>query len=359
MSDVRNIHLSYDIKSRTHRDTESEWPPHNILSDRFTEWHYWTCVMEGANGHRYFLFLIDMNFSSPSYTKDVEGYASGFVAPADKNLFGLMTILADYTSGEFVNDCEIALQDPKECFDYQTNTKLFRGKNHSVDMTYRGDSIIINARGPKFETELVATGASRVMWAQDKLGANGLIQQGANDDFSFYYSLPDLPFHGTLRQKTNGNWVQTEVTGRGWVDRQWGDFLTKTWEWASFRFADGDRINLYNFEGGHRIGTYQKPDGSCQYFDDFTVYQTGYAKTPDNVWFSFGWDYDLPVKGRRYTSQPLSSKATLIAPANSFYEGLSRLLDESGNQVGWCVNESMDVRLMQNAPGGKFQHNRS
>jgi hypothetical protein len=358
MNDVRNIHLTYDIESRAHRDAESEWQPHNVLSDKFLEWHYWTCAMEGTNGHRYFLFLLDMNFSSPSYTKAVESFAPGFVAPKDKNLFGFMTILADYTSGEVVSEFDISIQDPKEIFDYKTNTKLFRGKQYSVDMTYSGGNVAIKARGPKFEVELSATGGNRVMWAQDKLGAHGFIQQGAKDDFSFYYSLPDLPFHGTLKQQTKGEWAQTEVTGRGWIDRQWGDFLNKTWEWASFRFADGDRINLYNFEGGHKVGTYQKADGSCEYFDNFTVYQTGYSKTPDNIWFSYGWEYDLPVKGRRYTCQPLSSKSTMIAAGNSFYEGMGRLLDEAGNQVGWSVNESMDVRLMENAPGGKFQHNR-
>jgi predicted secreted hydrolase len=90
-----------------------------------------------------------------------------------------------------------------------------------------------------------------------------------------------------------------EVTGRGWIDKQRGDFMMKEWEWSSFRFADGDRINLYNFRGGYQVGTYQHADGLCEYFDSFTVIQNGYSKTDDDVWFSFGWTFKLPVKNKK------------------------------------------------------------
>ena len=40
------------------------------------------------------------------------------------------------------------------------------------------------------------------------------------------------------------------MSGQGWVDRQWGDFLTKSWEWSSLRFSNRARVNLYNFANG-------------------------------------------------------------------------------------------------------------
>ena len=40
-----------------------------------------------------------------------------------------------------------------------------------------------------------------------------------------------------------------------------------------------------------------------------------------------------------------------------FFEGPSRLInDDTGETVGLAVTESMDVRIMQNAPYGANQH---
>jgi hypothetical protein len=58
--------------------------------------------------------------------------------------------------------------------------------------------------------------------------------------------------------------------------------LTKSWEWSSFRFSNGARINLYNFGNGYQVGTYQKADGSTEWFDKFIVRQNGYMKVPSN-----------------------------------------------------------------------------
>jgi hypothetical protein len=44
-------------------------------------------------------------------------------------------------------------------------------------------------------------------------------------------------------------------------------------------------------------------------------------------------------------------------PNNIFFEGPSRLInDETRETVGVAVNESMDVRIMQNAPYAANQH---
>ncbi|MEP6576391.1 MAG: hypothetical protein ABJB85_08190 [Nitrososphaerota archaeon] len=53
--------------------------------------------------------------------------------------------------------------------------------------------------------------------------------------------------------------------------------MTYAWEWASWRFNNGARGNMYNFDG-HQVGTYQNAEGSTQWFDNFIVKQNGYAK---------------------------------------------------------------------------------
>jgi len=359
MATNKNEFLDYDIPSGTNRGAEAEWPPHKAQTPIFTEWHYWTSILEGTNGHRYFLFLCDFNCTGDLMKGYIQAVDPSFDVPEGKSAFMFQTILSDYNTGHSISDFDASIQDHDDTFDFETNTKKFRGPKYAVDMTYKGDDVLMKAKGPKYSVNLTATGGKKVMWAQDQLGIEGLIREGGENDRSFYYSLPDLPFHGSLSYEENGEWISTEVTGRGWVDRQWGDFEAKAWEWSSFRFADGSRVNLYNFAGGYQVGTYMNEDGDCEYFDDFTVYQNGYGKTPDGVWFSHGWDYDLPVKGKKYTVEPLSKNNIMIAPGNSFFEGIGKLMDENGNQVGWAVNESMDVRVMENAPGQRFQNNRT
>jgi predicted secreted hydrolase len=186
---------------------------------------------------------------------------------------------------------------------------------------------------------------------QDSHKLKGIIQEGGEDDLSFYYSLPNLPFTGWLTYTdADGLLVETDVSGQGWVDRQWGDFSTKSWEWSSFRFADGDRVNLYSFWNGYQVGAYQTKDKKTSYFSNFAVQPTGYTKTKNGVWVAYGWNYKIPVKDSIYRVEPLDPRDTVENQNNTFYEGLGRLVDQHDKQVGWAVNESMDVRAMHNGP---------
>jgi len=200
------------------------------------------------------------------------------------------------------------------------------------------------------------------MYAKDKLGIKGLIQEGAQEDRSYYYSLPRVEIVGRISYIGKGGVrLEIDVTGQGWVDRQWGDFLTKSWEWSSLRFSNGARVNLYNFANGYQVATYQKADGSTQWLDSFLVRQNGYLKTPkQRVWLSWGWSYEFPVEvegSRHYTLDPFSKLDVFENPNNIFFEGPSRLInDDTGATVGVAVTESMDVRIMQNAPYAPNQH---
>jgi hypothetical protein len=234
--------------------------------------------------------------------------------------------------------------------------------DYSGEWSLTDDTMHVKVESPKLLFDLRLTGASQVMYAKDKLGVEGFIQEGAPDDRSFYYSLPRLTLAGRVAfpDKTGAR-REVEVQGMGWVDRQWGDFLTKSWEWGSFRFNNGARLNLYNFANGYQVATYQKADGSTEWFDSFVIRQNGYMKVPDNgVWLSWGWTYEFPIDiegSRTYTLKPYSQKDVYVTPDNTLFEGASRLINDStGEFVGIAVNESMDVRIMNNAPGGPNQH---
>ena len=56
-------------------------------------------------------------------------------------------------------------------------------------------------------------------------------QQGPEGDSSFYYSLPRLSISGSVTSTDEtGHPTTVEVSGLGWVDRQWGEFMTNAWD---------------------------------------------------------------------------------------------------------------------------------
>jgi hypothetical protein len=60
---------------------------------------------------------------------------------------------------------------------------------------------------------------------------------------------------------------------------------------------------------------------------------------------------------RHYTLEPFSKLDVYESPGNILFEGPSRLInDETRETVGVAVTESMDVRIMQNAPYAAKQH---
>jgi hypothetical protein len=86
----------------------------------------------------------------------------------------------------------------------------------------------------------------------------------------------------------------------------------------------------------------------------------GMSREQRGVWLSWGWSYEFPVEiegSRHYTLEPFSKLDVYEYPGNIFFEGPSRLInDDTGETVGVAVTESMDVRIMQNAPYAANQH---
>ncbi len=81
---------------------------------------------------------------------------------------------------------------------------------------------------------------------------------------SYYYSLPDLQTSGTLT--LNGK--TSTVTGKSWLDRQWGNWdwtqLSK-WTWMGVQLDNGESINLWDLfdkQGEERWATVLHRDGS-------------------------------------------------------------------------------------------------
>jgi|TARA_Y100000815_G_scaffold85956_1_gene74734 hypothetical protein len=92
------------------------------------------------------------------------------------------------------------------------------------------------------------------------------------------------------------------------------------------------------------------------------VRQNGYAKAPKvGTWVSWGWSYEFPIEiegSRHFRVEPNSAREFLEVPEIDYalYEGAGRLIDErTGEQVGVSVNESADIRVMENGPYARRQ----
>lgn len=217
-------------------------------------------------------------------------------------------------------------------------------------------------KSPKMSYELKMQGVNQVMWSKDKIyNKEGFLQQGLPGNVSFYYSLPRLFIFGNLTYVDQSGTNKTiDVTGYGWVDRQWGTFKTEAWEWNSFRFDYGTRLNLYNFANAYKVGTYQKPDGSTQWLDNFTIKQNGHSKAPNGQWVALGWSFDFPIDiegSKHYTVVPYSKGDWICSsPDFCFIEGVVNLLMIQPLKMWAVPSLNMDTRMLNNGPYDINQH---
>lgn len=354
--------LSYDTKNMTHRSAKAEWQPHLGQTNSFVEWWYFTALLHDAAGNKYMLF--DTIFKYDSKESPFVAAQPDIAAKMGPEQAYVMSQveLSNYNEGFHFDEVDWTLMDKISMWDTNNNTLVYNTPKHNGSWGYDGQNLLFTLKSQKLSFDLHMQGGNQVMWAKDSTyNKEGFIQEGLPGNVSFYYSLPRLDVSGNLTYTDESRTDKTiEVTGQGWVDRQWGDFLTYAWEWASWRFNNGARVNMYNFDG-HQVGTYQNSEGSTQWFDNFIVKQNGYAKTPNGVWFSWGWSYGLPLEiegSKNYTVVPYSKNDTVHAPTNfDFYEGAGQLIDDTtGKVVGSSIGESMDIRLLRNGPYGQNQH---
>ncbi|MDY6860373.1 MAG: lipocalin-like domain-containing protein [Pseudomonadota bacterium] len=353
--------LTYDVKNPVIRSPMEEWAPHAKMSEKTLEWWYLTSLAYDEAGNPYFIFVILNNFTGEEYQK-----MNGASAPDGKRIVSIGGRIMDYNREKsYVPATSGGMMDDSEIWDAENNAAIFKTSTGTASWSYNDQNMQLEMETPNIKLSLRLGDADKVYWHQDKLGIEGMIQQGAEDDFSFYYSIPSATLNGTMSlTDEDGNTRHLVLSGSGWVDKQWGDFLTLSWEWSSFRFNNGARLHLYKFYNGHQEGLYVSADGEASYFDNVIVKQNGYTKNSNmGTWVSWGWSYEFPIEiegSKHFTVKPYSDsdKEFLEYPQfnYSMFEGAGVLIDdEKGEKVGISVNESADVRVMDNAPYGKNQ----
>ncbi|ACB96457.1 lipocalin-like domain-containing protein [Beijerinckia indica] len=367
---------SFDVRNPRIGTTREEWAPHAAMSAKTFEWWYMTTYLHDDLGNAYFYFLCLSAFQGEAYQRNV----TGRTAPEGTTVLSIASLFSHYASERVWPSMRVPFTPTDSLFDPSSNcVRVDAGDGTNVSWSFGQDAMKLSHNTSEgVSLEAAITGLDTVLWHQDhageKHGIEGFIQQGAEDDFSFYYSLPRAHLTGTLTLPSEaGAPAKRSVSGRAWIDRQWGDFATLFWEWSSFRFQSGASVHIYNFYNGHQEAVYQDADGGVHRLKDkVIVRQNGYVKSPNiGNWVSWGWTYEFPIEiegSRRFTVKPFGARDFMEYPTlqtqvpvqlNGYglFEGAGALIDdETGNVVGVSINESADIRAMQNGPYEKNQN---
>jgi predicted secreted hydrolase len=129
-------------------------------------------------------------------------------------------------------------------------------------------------------------------------GEDGGILMG-DDRESAYYSFTDLATEGTIAYSGKEHKV---VSGRTWMDHQWGNFTIPGmhWDWFSMRLDDGSALMIFNIrdkkDKPHRVEwTYRASDGAVRYGTSATI--TAARKWRDDAGkATYPMDWSISVK---------------------------------------------------------------
>lgn len=350
--------LSYNYTQGKTRTAAQEWMPHHTQSQVSIEWWYMTSIVHDAAGNNYLLYSALNRLSGEAFNAILP---PGTPAPnATQSIQQVQLEFSDYKNkfkASASNTPFVATDS--SIWNATTGTISYNHPTVQTSWKYDGSNLKVTGTSSKLSYSFTLTNGNQVVWNQDNLNIPGVIQQGPPQQLSFYYSLPKTNLTGTIKYTDKTGVVKTlTVAGQAWIDRQWGDFGSSPNEWGSFRFDNGARLNLYNFDG-HQMGAYLKTDGTIQYFDGFVVKQNGYARFKD-TFFSWGWSYELPIVvegSQKFTVNPYSSKDANDSASVVFYEGAGDLInDVTGAKVGFSVNEASDIRGLENGPYQRNQH---
>ena len=149
--------------------------------------------------------------------------------------------------------------------------------------------------------------------------------------WSYYYSYTRLAVEGRLRLDER----DLQVSGRAWMDHQWGDFVTIVaagWDWFSVQLDDGRdlMVTLIRGEQGaltEAYGTLVDVDGRARHLaaDDFELDATGSWTSPaSGATYPSGWRLRVLQAGLDLSLRPVMRAQELDARASAglfYWEG--------------------------------------
>lgn len=175
-------------------------------------------------------------------------------------------------------------------------------------------------------------------------GAAGWSRKGPEaQQASLYYSQPQLAMRGWLEIEGRRRLLQ----GRGWLDHEWSDALLAPeadgWDWIGMNLDDGSALTAFQLRraDGSALwqgGSWRRPSAAALAFGPQDL-----RFRPERRWrspatqaeYPVAWTLDSPVGRFRvealFDAQELDSRDST---GSVYWEGLSRLLDAQGREIG-------------------------
>lgn len=142
-------------------------------------------------------------------------------------------------------------------------------------------------------------------------GDNGYSQKHADKPVaSYYFSVPAVALTGTIT--INGQAI--EVSGKGWVDREWSTQALSEdqlgWDWFSIQLDEGRSLMLVQVRGAtapYRFGSISDDSGWSETLghQDIDMLPVDFAKMPTGRHLPVKWKLRVPKHGIDLTTTPL------------------------------------------------------
>ena len=172
-------------------------------------------------------------------------------------------------------------------------------------------------------------------------GQHGLSRKGAQEgNASYYYSLTRMPARGSV---TVGS-TRFQVTGLGWMDREWSSSMLERdqigWDWFALQLSDGRELMLFRIrrsDGGvdpHSGGTLVAVDGSARALagEDVRVEVLDRWRSPrDGTRYPSHWRITVPAEELEIEVTPGLADQELNV-ALRYWEGAVRLRGSAGGK---------------------------
>ena len=175
-------------------------------------------------------------------------------------------------------------------------------------------------------------------------GRQGLSRKGPQpEDASYYYSHPQLAAHGAITLQGK----RVEVQGRAWLDHEWSEKLLDPsavgWDWIGMNLDDGSALTAFRLRqpDGSPLwdgGSFRPANGSPYIFTQGEVLfslRRRWTSPRSNTSYPVEWVVRTPADFYTVSAviddQELDSRASTGA---IYWEGLARLADSNGRQVG-------------------------
>jgi predicted secreted hydrolase len=213
---------------RPHRSAAEEWQPHRTPGDGSTEWWNLTSTVCDPAGTRYFLSWT-VTHPDRGHLGQLTPQVIAQIKPGQGLYACRFTLISYQASIRMAGVPIVFVVNDREVWDEQASTLRLRDAQHEHECawSFDGERMELAVCSPALAVNLKMQGGSQVMWADHQPGEKSLVQEDrADGGHSSSYSLPHLQITGSITHTDErGKPSTVDVSGSGWADRQWGDFL--------------------------------------------------------------------------------------------------------------------------------------